>query len=98
METINLTDRDDVREVVRQRYGQAAKIVLEGRGTACCTGGNIGTGKSGSSSRSTDEKDPISSSLYSDTEAGEIPEDALLASLGCGNPTALAQLNPGEIV
>ena len=42
--------------------------------------------------------DPITSNLYDDLQAGQIPEEALLASLGCGNPTALAQLNPGEVV
>jgi len=101
MEIIRLTDRDDVREIVRKKYGEAAKIVLEGRGEACCGTGNVGTGKSASSccgSSEKSEKDAITSNLYSETEAADIPEDALLASLGCGNPTALAQLNPGEIV
>lgn len=97
MSELKLTDRGDVREVVRQKYGEAAKIVLERRGEACCGTGNVGTGKSMSCCDSS-EKDIITSNLYSESEAGEIPEDALLASLGCGNPTALAQLNPGEIV
>jgi SAM-dependent methyltransferase len=97
MSGLNLTDRADVREVVRQKYGEAAKIVLDGRGEACCGTGNVGTRKSASCGESS-EKDVITSNLYNEIEAGEIPEDALLASLGCGNPTALAQLNPGEIV
>jgi SAM-dependent methyltransferase len=97
MSEIRLMDRDDVREVVRRKYGDAARIVLEGRGEACCGSGNVGTGKSASCC-GTSEKDAITSNLYSDSDAGGIPEEALLASLGCGNPTALAQLHPGEIV
>jgi SAM-dependent methyltransferase len=99
MDDIKLIDRADVREIVKQRYGAAAQIVLEGRGEACCRSGNIGTGKSASSCCSGgSQKDPITSDLYSDMEAGEIPEAALLASLGCGNPTAHAQLHGGEVV
>jgi arsenite methyltransferase len=100
MSELKLTDRADVREVVRQKYGEAAKIVLEGHGKkhACCGTGNVGTGKSATVCCGSSDKDVITSNLYSDAEAGEIPEDALLASLGCGNPTALAQLNPGEVV
>ena len=86
----NLTDRDDVRSLVKQRYGAAALTVLNGTGQASCCGSE------GTSCCSTD--DPITGNLYSDVEAGQIPEAALLASLGCGNPTALAQLNEGEIV
>ena len=86
-----LTDRDDVREIVRQKYGAAALTVLSGEGAACC-GGNAGGGDSCCGG------DVITGDLYSETEAGQIPEAALLASLGCGNPTALATLAPGEIV
>ena len=93
MDDMKLTDRDDVREVVRKRYGAAARIVLEGRGEACC-----GSDKKAASCCDTPSKDPITSNLYSETDAAEIPEAALLASLGCGNPTALAELAPGEIV
>src|SRR5579862_6930210 len=97
MDTIHVEHGQDIREIVRQKYGEAAKIVLEGRGEACCGTGNIATGKSSSSCCGSD-KDAITSNLYSDHEASEIPEEALLASLGCGNPTALAQLSPGEVV
>jgi SAM-dependent methyltransferase len=76
----------DVREVVREKYGQAALRVSSG-GNACC-----------GSAPADGCADPITSNLYSSAQAGEIPEEALLASLGCGNPTALAKLNPGEIV
>ncbi len=79
-ETINLTDRADVRDIVKEKYGAAALTVMQGGGAACCG------------------SDVITSSLYSDTEGASLPEAALLASLGCGNPTALAALNPGEIV
>ncbi|MEO7716974.1 MAG: arsenite methyltransferase [Capsulimonas sp.] len=90
---ITLTDREDVREIVRQKYGEAALTVLNGQGAACC-GGNAGGGASDSCCGG----EAITGNLYDRTEAGQIPEAALLASLGCGNPTALAQLAEGEIV
>src|SRR5579884_238814 len=98
MDDVKLVDREDVREIVRQKYGEAAKTMLEGRGEACCSTGNVGTGKSTASCCGSSQKDVITSDLYSQTEAAQIPEAALLASLGCGNPTALAQLNAGETV
>jgi len=76
----------DIKEVVKEKYGQAALRVRAG-GSSCC-GATAGTGCA----------DPITSNLYDASQAGQIPEEALLASLGCGNPTALAQLNPGEVV
>jgi arsenite methyltransferase len=76
----------DIKEVVKQKYGEAALRVMSG-GSSCC-------GSAVSSSCT----DPVTSNLYDSTEAAQIPEEALLASLGCGNPTALAQLRPGEIV
>ncbi|HZO87672.1 MAG TPA: arsenite methyltransferase [Chthonomonadaceae bacterium] len=95
MTEIKLTDRQDVREIVRQKYGAAALTVLNGKGAACC-GGNAGGGSD--SCCGTQDQDAITGDLYSDTEAAQIPEAALLASLGCGNPTALASLAPGEVV
>jgi SAM-dependent methyltransferase len=92
-ETIKLTDRNDVRDLVREKYGAAALTVLNGQGAACC-GGNAGGG--GDSARC--GGDTITGGLYDNVEAASIPEAALLASLGCGNPTALAALKPGEIV
>jgi arsenite methyltransferase len=71
---------------VKQKYGEAALRVKSG-GSSCC-GASSGSGCG----------DPITSNLYDGLEAAQIPEEALLASLGCGNPTALAKLNPGEIV
>src|ERR1700685_212479 len=76
----------DIKEVVREKYGQAALRVKAG-GSSCCGA----TASSGCC-------DPITSNLYDATQAGQIPEEAMLASLGCGNPTALAKLNQGEIV
>jgi 2-polyprenyl-3-methyl-5-hydroxy-6-metoxy-1,4-benzoquinol methylase len=76
----------DIKEVVKEKYGQAALRVKAG-GSSCCGA----TASSGCC-------DPITSNLYDSLQAEQIPEEALLASLGCGNPTALAQLNPGEVV
>ena len=86
-------ERGDVREVVRRKYGEAALTVLSGRGAACC-GGNAGGGAADSCCGG----DTITGGLYDQAEADLIPEAALLASLGCGNPTALATLMPGETV
>ena len=80
------TTSANIKEVVKEKYGQAALRVKSG-GSSCC-GAAAGNGCG----------DPITSNLYDAFQAGQIPEEALLASLGCGNPTALAQLNPGEIV
>jgi len=77
----------DIKESVRERYGQAAARVKAGA-SACC----------GADADSQSCCNPITSNLYSGKESGEIPELALRASLGCGNPTALAQLNAGETV
>jgi len=77
----------NIKEVVKEKYGQAALRATSG-GSSCC----------GSSPSSAGGCDPITSDLYDATQAGQIPEEALLASLGCGNPTALAKLSPGETV
>jgi SAM-dependent methyltransferase len=79
----------DVKEVVKEKYAQAALRVVSGTGAACC-------GSSPSSCCS--DGDPITSNLYDELQKGELPEAAVLASLGCGNPTALAELKPGETV
>ena len=78
-----------VKEVVKEKYGEAARRVVSGEGSACC-------GSSPSSCCS--DADPITSDLYDQLQKDELPEAAVLASLGCGNPTALAQLSPGEVV
>src|SRR6204780_5337144 len=76
----------DIRETVRERYAEAAKRSQSG-GSSCC-----------GASPASNCCDPITSNLYDASQAGQIPEEALKASLGCGNPTALAKLNPGETV
>ncbi len=77
----------DIREVVKEKYGEAARRVTAG-GSSCC----------GATPAASNCCDPITSNLYDVTQVKQIPEEALLASLGCGNPTALAKLNPGEVV
>ena len=74
----------DIRQVVKESYGEAARKVATA-GSSCC-GAKASCG------------DPITSNLYDDAETRGLPEAAVLASLGCGNPTALAELNPGEVV
>jgi len=78
-----------IKEVVKEKYGQAALRVVSGEGNACC-------GSSPSSCCS--GGDPITSDLYDQLQKDELPESAVLASLGCGNPTALAELRAGEVV
>ena len=78
----------EIKEIVKEKYGQAALRVTTG-GSSCC-----------GASASLDGccVDPITSNLYDASQTGQIPEEAVLASLGCGNPTALAKLNAGETV
>jgi arsenite methyltransferase len=80
--------KPDIKEVVREKYGQAALRVTSGAGSCC------------GDRRSAQEAscDPITSNLYDADQKGELPDAAIKASLGCGNPTALAELKPGEIV
>ncbi len=75
-----------IKEIVKEKYGAAALRVGSGGSSGCGAAASIGG------------CDPITSNLYDSAQSGQIPEEALLASLGCGNPTALARLNPGEIV
>jgi SAM-dependent methyltransferase len=76
-----------IKEIVKEKYGQAALRVKSG-GSTCCD----------ASPSTVSGCDPITSSLYDSSQAEQIPEEAMLASLGCGNPTALATLNAGEVV
>src|SRR4051812_21237654 len=78
----------EVKEIVKEKYGEAARRVTSGGNNGCC----------GASSALDGCCDPITSNLYDEAQAGQIPDTALKASLGCGNPTALAQINPGETV
>ena len=77
----------NIKEVVKEKYGQAALRVTSGGSSCCGAAASSGLGC-----------DPITTNLYDAAQAGQIPEEALLASLGCGNPTALAQLNAGEVI
>ena len=83
---MSTTESTDIKEVVKQKYGEAALRVKSGVSSCCGT------------ASATSCCDPITTNLYDASQAGQIPEEALLASLGCGNPTALAHLNAGEIV
>lgn len=78
-----------VQDVVRQAYGQAVTAVVAGVKPSCC-GSKAGVSLTGT--------DPITRDLYDSAQAAEVPADALLASFGCGNPTALAELTAGETV
>lgn len=86
-------NKTDIRDVVRDRYASAARQVSQGGG-GCCGPIDTSEGCCGS----TTEKSVITRDLYSADELTGIPDAATFASLGCGNPTALAQLNPGEVV
>jgi len=78
----------EIKEIVKEKYGQAALRVTTGGSSCCGATANIDCCS----------VDPITSNLYDPGQAGQVPEDAIRASLGCGNPTALAQLNAGETV
>ncbi len=78
----------DIKDIVREKYGQAALRAANGGGSSCC----------GAAPSDGQCCDPITGNLYDAAQTGELPETAVLASLGCGNPTALAELRPGETV
>lgn len=83
-----MKDFDDLQRTVKRRYGAAAKATLASEPTSCC----------GSNPCSDGTADPITRDLYASTETADLPANAVQASFGCGNPTALAQLEPGETV
>lgn len=78
----------EIKEIVQEKYGEAALRVQQGGSNSCC----------GASACCGVDVDPITSNLYDEAQKSGLPQEAVLASLGCGNPTALAQLNPGEVV
>jgi len=84
-----MTDRD-IKQIVRDRYGSAALRVVAGGEASCCSGSAC--------CGSEEAADLITSNLYSAAETAALPAEAVAASLGCGNPTALAELSPGETV
>jgi SAM-dependent methyltransferase len=77
----------DVKDVVKDKYGRAALRVVAGGDASCCD-----------SDASCGETDPITSNLYAGAQTADLPAEAVAASLGCGNPTALAELQAGEVV
>ena len=78
---------DTIKEAVQQKYGEAARQVRSGAKAGCGCGASACC-----------DADPITSNLYDDAQAAVVPAEAMLASLGCGNPTALAELQAGEVV
>lgn len=89
-----MEDNASIKTQVMERYAEEARRVRQGAGNAACCGTNA------SCDRETvpDRGDPITSNLYRDDEKAALPAEAVAASLGCGNPTALAELKPGETV
>ena len=94
MTPVSTQPGDDLTAAVKEKYGAAARRVLSGEGVPaeCCASSGCCGGAASASC------DPISSNLYVSGETHELPEAAVLASLGCGNPTALAELREGEVV
>ena len=97
----------DVRDIVREKYGEAARRVKDGEGgccapapdaSGCCSPAPAASSCCGAGTASMGSCDPITSNLYDASQSGDVPGTALAASLGCGNPTALAELEPGETV
>jgi ubiquinone/menaquinone biosynthesis C-methylase UbiE len=86
---------EGLKSIVREKYGEAARRVINGEKSSCCGGGHSGSGSCGCGCETAD---PITSDLYSGAETAVLPKEAVLASLGCGNPTALADLREGEVV
>jgi arsenite methyltransferase len=78
---------EGIKDLVKAKYGEAARRAATGAGDTCCGAAACGT-----------DIDPITRDLYEQSQTSILPEEAVKASLGCGNPTALAQLNPGETV
>src|SRR5690348_13309453 len=76
---------EDLKAIVRDKYGKAALKVAGGDGASCCDTGARAA-------------DPITANIYGGGETAEVPAQAVAASLGCGNPTALAELRAGEVV
>jgi arsenite methyltransferase len=83
-----MKNAEDIKEIVRAEYGQAARQAKVGK-TSCCGSGTLLEG---------DHVDPITANLYGSAETAGLPDEAVRASFGCGNPTALATIQPGETV
>jgi ubiquinone/menaquinone biosynthesis C-methylase UbiE len=83
-----MNEAETVKDIVKEKYGAAAERGARGAASSCC----------GAKDQALGYSDPITSDLYDSAQAGDVPAQALLASLGCGNPTALAELKAGETV
>lgn len=89
----------DIKQVVKEKYGEAARRVIDiGAAASCCGSRTTAPATSCCASGPLAGSDPITRDLYDAVETGDLPQAAVLASLGCGNPTALAELRPGEVV
>ena len=94
------TDATELKETVRRKYGEAAAQAAAGSRSSCCGSSSDDDGGCGCGRDAGDPtaRDPITRDLYDEVTTSTLPEKAVLASLGCGNPTALAELGEGEVV
>ena len=93
-----MTQTQDIQQIVKEKYGEAARRVTQGAAASCCRGAVAAPTSSCCATGPLAGTDPITRDLYDAVQTGSLPEAAVLASLGCGNPTALAELRAGEVV
>ena len=93
-----MTQTQDIQQIVKEKYGEAARRVTQGAAASCCRGAVAAPTSSCCATGPLAGTDPITRDLYDAVQTGGLPEAAVLASLGCGNPTALAALHAGEVV
>lgn len=93
-----MTQTQDIQQIVKEKYGEAARRVTQGSAASCCRGAVAAPSSSCCATGPLAGTDPITRDLYDAVQTGGLPEAAVLASLGCGNPTALAELHAGEVV
>ncbi len=93
-----MTQTQDIQQIVKEKYGEAARRVTQGGAASSCRGAVAAPSSSCCATGPLARTDPITRDLYDAVQTGGLPEAAVLASLGCGNPTALAELRAGEVV
>ena len=93
-----MTPTQDIQQIVKEKYGEAARRVTQGGAASSCRGAVAAPSSSCCATGPLAGTDPITRDLYDAVQTGGLPEAAVLASLGCGNPTALAELRAGEVV
>ena len=93
-----MTQTQDIQQIVKEKYGEAARRVTQGGAASSCRGAVAAPNSSCCATGPLAGTDPITRDLYDAVQTGSLPETAVLASLGCGNPTALAELHAGEVV